>query len=228
MRPARDQARDMRHVEDVNRAHLVGNLPHPRKIPQPRIGARPADNRLRLLALRNRLQLVVVDHLRVAPHRVKRRPIQLPAEAQLVPMRQVPAVRQVQPQNRVARLQHRHIRRRIGLRARVRLHIRMLRPKNLLRAVARQVLHHVGIFAPAVVASSRIALRIFIGEHRSRRLQHRLRDEVLAGNHLQPFMLAKRFVVNGCGNFRIGLGKGKSHAVSHTLNFTATPAPSSL
>ena len=28
-------------------------------------------------------------------------------------------------------------------------------------------------------------------------------------------MLAKGFVVNGCGDFGVGLGKGKSHAVGH-------------
>ena len=68
MRATRHQPGNMRHVEDVHRAYLVGDLPHPRKIPQSRIRACPADNRLRLLALRNRFQLVVVDHLGVATH----------------------------------------------------------------------------------------------------------------------------------------------------------------
>jgi hypothetical protein len=34
-------------------------------------------------------------------------------------------------------------------------------------------------------------------------------------------VLAERFVVNGSGNFWIGLGEGKSHAVSHNHDFTA-------
>ncbi len=41
-------------------------------------------------------------------------------------------------------------------------------------------------------------------------------------------MLAERFVVNGCGDFGIGLGKRESHAVSHILDFTATPPADSL
>jgi len=36
-------------------------------------------------------------------------------------------------------------------------------------------------------------------------------------------MLAKRFVIHGCCNFRVNLSKRKSHAVSHTQDFTATP-----
>ncbi len=116
MRAARHQSCDMRHVEDVSRADLVGDLPHPRKIPQPRIRAASADNHLRLLALRNRFQLVVVDRLRIFAHRVERCAVQLAAETQLVPVRQVPAMRQVQSENRIAGLQHRHVRRRIGLR----------------------------------------------------------------------------------------------------------------
>ena len=106
----------------------------------------------------------------------------------------------------------------------MRLHIGMLGAKNLFRPIARQVLHHIGVFAAAVVAPSRISLRILIREHRAGRFQHRFRHEVLAGNHLQPFVLAKCFVVNGCGDFRIGLGKGKRHAVSHT-EIIARPPP---
>ena len=95
----------------------------------------------------------------------------------------------------------------IGLRAGVRLHVRMLGAEELLGAIARQVLHHVGELAPAVVAPARVALGVLVGEDRAGRLQHRFGDKVLAGDHLQPFVLAESFVVNGCGNFRVGLGK---------------------
>ena len=148
-------------------------------------------------------------------HVIERGAIELAAEAQLVPVGQVAAVSQVEAQNRVAGLQHGHVRRSVGLRAGVRLHIGMLGAKDLFGTVARQVLHHVGVFAAAVVAASRVALGIFVGENGAGRLQHSLRDEILAGNHLQPFVLAEGFMVNGSSNFGVGLGKGKRHAVSH-------------
>ena len=205
----------MRHIENVDRPNFVCNLPHPRKIPQPWIRARSADNRLRLFPQRNRLEFVVVDHLGIPPNRVERGAIKLAAETELVAVCQVTAMRQIQTQNGIARLQHRHVRAGIRLRPGVRLHVRKLCIKNLLRPIARQVLHHIGVLASAVITPSRIPLGIFIGEDRTRSLQHRLGDKVLARNHLQPLVLAKRFVINGGCYFRISLGKGKGHAVGH-------------
>ena len=131
-------------------------------------------------------------------------------------MGQVAAVREIEAENGVARLQHRRVGRGVGLRAGVRLHIDVLAAEDLLGAIAGQVLHHVGVLAAAVVAAAGIALGIFIGEDRAGRLQHCFGDEVFAGNHLQPFVLAEGFVVNGGGYLGVGLGEGKRHAVSHT------------
>ena len=103
----------------------------------------------------------------------------------------------------------------------MRLHVGKLRAEDLLGAIARQVLHHVGVLASAVVAPSRIALGILVGEDRAGGLEHRFGDEVFAGNHLQALVLAEGFVINGGGYFGVGLGKGKGHAISHTVNFTA-------
>ena len=113
-------------------------------------------------------------------------------------------------------LQHRGIGRGVGLRAGVRLHVDMLAAEDLPRAVAGQVLDDVGVLAATVVAAPGIALGIFIGEDRAGCFKHCFRDKVFAGNHLQPLVLAESFVVNGGGNFGIGLGEGQRHAVSHT------------
>ena len=174
--------------------------------------------RLRLLAQRDRLQLVVVDRLRIPPHGVERGPVELSAEAQLVPMREVATMGEIEPEDGVAGLQHRRVRRRVGLRARVRLHVRKLSAENLLGPVARQVLHHVGVLASAVVAPAGVPLGILVREHRARRFQHSFGHEVFAGDHLQPLVLAERFVIDGGGDFRIGLGEGERHAGIHTQN----------
>ena len=109
MHAARHQTGDVRHVEDVHRAHLVGDLPHAGEIPEPRIGAAAADDGLGPFALGNGFQFVVVDQLGIFAHTIKRWPVELAAEAQLMPVGQVAAVRQVEAQNRVANLQDRRI-----------------------------------------------------------------------------------------------------------------------
>ena len=73
------------------------------KVELPRIGAAAADDHLRLLAHGGRLQLVVVDRLGVAPHLIANDAIELAGKVELVAVRQMPAMRQVEAQDRVAR-----------------------------------------------------------------------------------------------------------------------------
>ncbi len=167
---------------------------------------------LGLFALGNCLQLVVVDQLRVAPHVVKRRPVKLAAETEPMSVGQVAAVRQIQAQNGIARLQHRRVGRGVGLRAGVRLHVDVLSAKNLLRTVSRQVLHNIAELAATVVAPAWIALGVLVGKDRAGRFQYCFGDKVLAGNHLQPFVLAEGFLVKSSRHIWVGLGKGEGHA----------------
>ena len=106
MNAARYETRDVRHVEDVIRAHLIGDLAHARKIPEiSMISAGAADDDLRLFLERNRFEFVVVDCICIAADVVEGGPIELAGEAEPVAMREVAAVRQIEAQNRVARLQ---------------------------------------------------------------------------------------------------------------------------
>ena len=100
-------------------------------------------------------------------------------------------------------LHHRHVGRHVGGRAGVRLHVRVLGAEQLLGAIARQVLHHVGELAPAVIALAGIALGVLVGEDRARGLQHRFADKVLRGNQLQPLVLAALFVFDGLRDLRV-------------------------
>ena len=110
---------------------------------------------------------------------------------------EVPAVRQVQAENGVARLNDRGVRSHVGGRAGVRLHVGVLGAEQLLGAVARQILHHVGKFASAVIAFAGIAFGVLVGEDRAGRFQHRFAHEVFRGNQLQAFVLAALFVFDG-------------------------------
>ena len=129
----------------------------------------------------------------------------------MMPVREMPAMRQVQPQNRVARLQDRRVGLHVGLRSGMRLHVGMLRAEELLRPVARQVLDDIGKLAAAVVTLAGISLGILVREHRARSFEHGFADEVFRGNQFQALVLAASFVVDGGGNLRIAFEQRTVH-----------------
>ncbi len=79
---------------------------------------------------------------------------------------------------------------RVGLRAGVGLHVGVLGPEQRLGAVDRQLLGDVDPLAAAVVAPPRIALGVLVRQHRALAFEHRPRDEVLRGDHLERALLA--------------------------------------
>ena len=165
------------------------------------ISAATADDQLRALFLGQLFQVVVVDRLGFFGHAVGNDLVRLAGKIQMMAVGEVAAMRQVQAENGIARLQHGRVGFHVGLRSGVRLHVGMLGAEKLLGAVARQVLDHIGELAAAVVALAGIAFGVFVGEHRARRFEHGLADEVLRGDQLQAFVLAAGFVVDGSGNF---------------------------
>ena len=96
-----------------------------------------------------------------------------------MPVCEVSTVREVQPQDGIAGLNERGVSRHVGGRAGMRLHVGVLGPEELLGAIARQVLDHVGEFASAVIALAGIAFCILVGEDGARGFEHGLADEVL-------------------------------------------------
>src|ERR1017187_10038029 len=129
-------------------------------------------------------------------------------------MGEMAAVRQVQSHDGVARRHHRPVGGLVGLRTRVRLHVHILRAEDLLGALARQVLHHVGVLATAVITLARIALRVFVGEHAGGGFQHGLGSKILARDQLQLSVLTGGFVLNGIVDLRIHFGERAGHAFS--------------
>ena len=114
-----------------------------------------------------------------------------------MPVGEVAAVRQVQPEDGVARLQHRGVGFHVGLRSGVRLDVGVLRSEKLLGTVARQVLDDVGELAASVVALAGIAFGVLVGEHRAHGFEHGFADEVFRGDQFQSFVLAADFIVDG-------------------------------
>ena len=77
---------------------------------------------------------------------------------------------EVEAEDRVAGLQQRRHHRGVGLRARVRLHVGVLRAEQRLQPVDRQLLDDVDVLAAAVVATPRVALGVLVGQDRALRL----------------------------------------------------------
>ena len=200
MHSARHQSRKVRHVDQVKRADFVCNLSHARKIDDPRIRAAAANDQFRTFLFRDPLQFVVIDRLGFFRDTVGNDLVGLSGKIQMMPVRKVSAMRKVQSENRIARLNHRRIGRHVRLRSRVRLHVRVLGAEELFGAVARQVLDDVGKLAAAVVPLARIPFRIFVREDRTHRLEHGFAHKILRSDQLQAFMLAAGFVINRSGN----------------------------
>ena len=117
-------------------------------------------------------------------------------------VREVPAVREVHAEHRVARLEHRDEHAHVGLRAGVRLHVGVLGAEERLGAVDGQGLGHVHELAAAVVALARIPLGVLVGEHGSGGFEDGRADEVLRRDELEAGGLPLSFVRDGRGNRR--------------------------
>lgn len=173
----------------------------PLEVDRERIGARPGDDELRADRHCLFFQGVVVD-LTPVVEAVGFRLVVAAGEVQAHAVRQVPAFGEREPQDHVARLQHREVRGEVRLRARVRLHVHgHLDPggfaEELLRTRDRELFDDVNVLAAAVVAAAGVALGVLVGEHRPLRREHRGRGVVFAGDQLDVRFLTGALRFNG-------------------------------
>ena len=96
MHAASNQAGEVRHVHQVQRAHFIGDLPHALKINEARIRAAATNDQLRLLALSDLLQFVIINRLFFFGHAIGDNAVSLAGEIQMMSMREMTAMRQVQ------------------------------------------------------------------------------------------------------------------------------------
>ena len=121
---------------------------------------------------------------------------------------QVAAGGEVEAHEGVAGLQQRQEHRLVGLAARVRLDVGEAAAEQLLGALDGERLGDVDELAAAVIAPARIALGVFVGQHRALRLEHGAGDDVFRGDELDLVALALELVVDRAGDLRIGLRQG--------------------
>ena len=114
---------------------------------------------------------------------------------------------EIEPHERIARLQQGEKHRLIGLAAGIRLHIGETAAEQPGDPLDRQPFDDVDELAAAIIAAARIAFGIFVGEHRSLRLEHGARDDVFGGDQLDLVALAAELERDGLGDLGIGFGE---------------------
>ena len=114
MRAAGDQPGEVRHVDHQVGADLVGDLAEGGEVDDARIGAAAGDDHLRPVLAREAPHLVHVDAVVLAAHRVGHHLEPLARQVDRRAVRQMPAGRQRQPHEGVARLHQRHERGLVG------------------------------------------------------------------------------------------------------------------
>ena len=121
----------------------------------------------------------------------------MPAHVDRRAVREVAAVREHHAEHlvvRVARLEEGAEDRHVGLRAGVRLHVRVLGAEQLLRPVDRELLGHVDELAAAVVAAARVALGVLVVHRRADRGEDGRARVVLRGDQAERGALALELV----------------------------------
>ncbi|MET3801847.1 hypothetical protein ABID70_001802 [Clavibacter michiganensis] len=203
-----DEAREVRHVDPELGADLVGDRAERGEVEVAGVRRPAGDDDLRAVLERLLAHDVHVDEEGVGIHAVGGRVVELPGEVELHAVREVAAVRELEAEDRVARLRDGGEDGSVRGGARVRLDVGELGAEEALGAVDGELLRDVDELAAAVVAAARVALRVLVGEHGSLRLQHRARHEVLAGDHLEGAALTPELLLEDGRDLRVDLGEG--------------------
>jgi hypothetical protein len=192
------EAGEVRHVNPEGGADLVRDIAEGLEVEVTRVGRPAGDDDARALRQGGLTHLFGFDAHRLTIHLIGDCTIVLTREVQAHAVGEVATVGQGQAQNRVTDVRHRHQRGRVGLSSRVGLDIDVVATENLLGALDRERLGDVHKLTAAVVAATRVALRILVREDRALRLQNGARNEVLRGDHLEGAALTLQFGVQHC------------------------------
>ena len=207
MRPARDQPGEMRHVDHQQRIDRVRDLSEPGKVDPARIGRSARDDQLGMIFVRQFGDRVIIDPLVLFAHAIGNGVQPLARKGRRGAVGQVPAMRQTEAHQRIARLQQRELHRHVRLCARMRLDIGELGTEQFAGAVDGELLGDIDMLAPAIIAATGIALGIFVGQDRALRLKHGGRDDILRGDEFELIALPAQFRLDRRIDLRIAIGK---------------------
>ena len=193
MQAGRDQTGDMRHVDHETGADRIGDPAEGGKVDLPGIGGAAGDDDPGLVLERKRLDLIDVDALIGLTQSVADRVEPFAGEVGRGAVRQMPAGIEPHPEDCVAGLGNSEQNGLVRLTAGMRLHIGKVATKQLAGPLDREQFHHIDMLAAAVIAAARIALRIFVRQHRTGRVQHRAAHDILGRDQLDFVALTLEF-----------------------------------
>ena len=107
----------------------------------------------------------------------------------------------------VARFQQRKEHGLVRLRSGIGLHVRRLGAEQLLDAIDRKLLGHVGVFAAAVITLARVTLGILVRELRALGFQHGAADVVLGRDQLDVVFLSLVFQLDDAEQIGVEMGE---------------------
>ena len=198
-----DQSGRVGHVDEQQRAHLVGDFAHTFVVPFARIGRGAADDELRPVFQRLAFHVFVVDRagllVELVPDGVEIHARHVDRRA----VRQVSAVRKIEPHEGVARFENGEEDRHVGLCARMGLHVGVFGSVETADALDGQRLDPIDDLAAAVVTGAGIAFGVFVGQHRPHCLHDLVADIVFRGDQLDAFRLALALGADQIENLRI-------------------------
>ena len=203
-----DEPRDVRDVGGEHGADLAGDLAERGEVDGARVGRGAAEDELGAVLLGERAHLVEVD-ARVGRAQAVGHALEVFArDGDGVAVREVPARREPEPHDGVARREQREVDREVGRAARVGLHVDVLHAEQRRHARAGELLDGVDRLLTLVVALARVPLGVLVGEHRGARLEHGARHVVLARDDAQGVGLAALLLVDEAGDLGVDFGEG--------------------
>src|SRR5688500_18302419 len=165
MQTGGNRPRNVRDVGKHPRADTARNLTDAREVDRAWIRRSTADEQFRTMFFGKPLQLVVVDLFRLFRHAVIRNLVTNTGKVHRMTVREVASVGQTHTENLIAILNRREIDRHVRLRATVRLHVRVIRAKQLLRAIDRRLLDDIGPLTTAVITLPGITFGVLVCEN---------------------------------------------------------------
>ena len=200
---ARDQSRDVRHVDHQISAHAFSDRRQTLKVEHSGISRRARHDHLRSTLMSFFLERIVINRFGLAAHSVRDDLEILAAHVDGTAMRQMPAVGQIHAHDRIAGVEQSEEDCHIRLSAAVRLNVGILAIEKFFRAVDSQLLNHIDELTAAVISLAGITFGVFVGEHTALSLEHGAADDVLRSNQFEFGALTVELILDRLKHCRI-------------------------
>ena len=215
MQAGGDQSGEVSHVDHQQRAHRIGDLAEHLEVALAAVSAAAGNDHFRLVLVGETGHVLEIDAFVFLAHLVGDDVVSLAGEIELMAMREVSSMREIEAHDGVAWLEHGGVCGLISLGTGMRLYVDVLGVEELFGAIAGEIFDFVGVFAAAVIALAGIAFGVFVGEYAAGSFEDGFGDEVLAGDQLDLAVLPLRFLKNEVIDGGIGFGERTRDGIVH-------------